>query len=580
MAILQPLINIAEICAQKGIEHVVVSPGSRSAVLTLAFARHPQIIVTVIADERSAGFVALGIAQATGKTVGVVCTSGSAAYNLSPAVVEAFFQQVPLLIFTADRPKEWIHQQDGQTMYQTDLFGRHVGASYDLPADYTHPDSVWFIERTINLAINLTQQLPYLPVHVNVPIREPFYPKATEQFVFDKSVRIIQKHKTDYLLDKTTWHRFFEIWSNCENKLVAVGQLLPSQTDKPKLLKCLADLSQETGLVVLGDIFSNVPNSTDFVTKHDTILLDFENHAILKPDLLITVGNSFISKSFKQFIKANPPKYHWHVSESKELIDTFQTLTDQVTCAPIYFFERVLDSIDAEKVRNQDFDEEDFEYLPKWQLFNQRATLAGHRFFRDQTLFNEFFVVADILPQLPQNSILQLANSMSVRYANFIGVGAEQHIDVYCNRGTSGIDGCTSTAVGFAIANPNRIVTLITGDIAFFYDRNAFWNQHIPDNLKVILLNNQGGNIFRMIDGPASQPELETYFETPHSSDAKHVAAEFNVAYFGADTFETYQIAAKQFLSFNSKPVIFEITTQRNVNAKVFTDFKKAVIQL
>ena len=580
MAILQPIINIAEICAQKGIERVVVSPGSRSAVLTLAFARHPQIAVTVIADERSAGFVALGLAQATGKTVGVVCTSGSAAYNLAPAVVEAYFQQVPLLIFTADRPKEWIHQQDGQTMYQSDLFGKHVDASFDLPADYQHPDSVWFIERTINHAINLTQQKPYLPIHVNVPIREPFYPKPDEPFVYDRGVRIIEKHTTDYSLDNVTWHRFFEIWNNCENKLVAVGQLLPSQIDKPKLLKCMADLSQETGVVVLGDIFSNVPNSTDFVTKHDTILLDSKNHAALKPDLLITVGNSFISKSFKQFIKVNPPKYHWHVSESKELIDTFQTLTDQVTCTPIYFFEKVLDSIDAEKVKNQDFDEEDFEYLPKWQLLNQRATLAGLRFFRNQVIFNEFFAVADILTQLPQNSILQLANSMSVRYANFIGVGAEQHIDVYCNRGTSGIDGCTSTAVGFAIANPNRNVILITGDIAFFYDRNAFWNQHFPTNLKIILLNNQGGNIFRMIDGPASQPELETYFETPHGLDAKGVAVEFNLAYFMADTFEAYQTAVNKFLLLNGQSAIFEIITERTTNARVFVDFKEAVVQL
>ena len=580
MAILQPIINIAEICAQKGIERVVISPGSRSAVLTLAFARHPQISVTVIADERSAGFVALGLAQSTGKTVAVVCTSGSAAYNLAPAVVEAFFQQVPLLIFTADRPKEWIHQQDGQTIYQTDLFGKHVRAAFDLPADYAHPDSVWFIERTLNQAINLIQQKPNLPVHVNVPIREPFYPKPTEQFIFERSVRIIEKIEADYILSAATWERLQTVWESAASKLIAVGQLLPSQIDLLALQKNLSTLSEETGAVVLGDIFANLPNGEDFVTKHDAMLMNSQNHAELRPDLLITFGNSFISKNFKQFIKNNPPKHHWHITLSDDLIDTFQSLTTQIKCEPAYFFQKLLDDVDAIRMRNQDFDEDDFDYLPKWRLSNQRMVLGQHRFFRNQTEYNEFSVVERFLPQLPPNSILHLANSMSVRYANFIGIAAQQHIDVYCNRGTSGIDGCTSTALGCAIANRERTVFLITGDVAFFYDRNAFWNQHVPPNFKILLLNNHGGNIFRMIDGPASQPELEVYFETPHTATAQRTAADAGLRYFSSDSFETYQETVSVFLSAEVQSAIFEIRTDKHTNAAVFADFKLAMAQL
>lgn len=154
---MQPIFNIAEICARKGMRDMVLSPGSRCAPLTLAFVRHPDINTKTISDERSAAFIAIGIAQQTLLTTGLVCTSGSAAYNYAPAIAEAFYQQIPLLILTADRPPEWIDQLDGQTIKQESIYGKHVKASYSLPVDYSHPDSKWFIERTLSEAINLSQ---------------------------------------------------------------------------------------------------------------------------------------------------------------------------------------------------------------------------------------------------------------------------------------------------------------------------------------------------------------------------------------------------------------------------------------
>ena len=219
MSILQPIHNIAEICSRKNILDAILCPGSRSAALTISFVRHQNIKTYSISDERSAAFIGMGIAQQTGKTVALVCTSGTAAYNFAPAITEAFFQEIPLLILTADRPKEWIHQQDGQTIYQTEIFGKHVKKSYELPSDYSHPDAVWHIERVVNEAINLTQTFPKGPVHINVPICEPFYPNESEEIIFDKNVRIINQIQPEFTLSSETWIELMEIWNNSDKKL-------------------------------------------------------------------------------------------------------------------------------------------------------------------------------------------------------------------------------------------------------------------------------------------------------------------------------------------------------------------------
>ena len=256
MPVLQPIVNIAELLSQKGISDVIVSPGSRSAPLTLAVARHPQLQVRVMADERSAGFVALGIAQQSRKPVAVICTSGSAVYNLAPAVAEAYFQQVPLLLLTADRPHEWLHQQDRQTIDQVGIFGNQIKRSYALPADYTHPDARWTIERSLNEAITLCELDPPGPVHVNVPLREPFYPKADESFVFERVRRIDTLTATPTLAPET-WHRLQTEWEQSTRILIAVGQLPPN----PALRSVLKQITDEWGIPVVGELISNLADN-------------------------------------------------------------------------------------------------------------------------------------------------------------------------------------------------------------------------------------------------------------------------------------------------------------------------------
>lgn len=589
--LLQPINNIAEICARKGVQNVVISPGSRSAALTLAFARHRSIKTKVVPDERAAGFIGMGMAQSSGQTVALVCTSGSAAYNLAPAVVEAYFQEIPLVVFTADRPKEWIHQQDGQTIYQNELYQKHVKKSFELPADYSHPDANWYIERVLNEAINLSQMFPKGPVHINVPIREPFYPKVSEKITYDRNVKLIERLTAHPVLTTETWHRLQSKFENASRVLIAVGQLPPNEP----LWAVLKEFSEEMGVAVLGDVISNILPDDAFVRHHD-VFLKAKNEELLtslQPDLLITLGDSFISKNLKLFIRKHPPTQHWHIKITEQLIDTFQTLTTQIPVEPAYFFQKLLEDLDYQQFVHNDHDDEGRgEYRQSWLDADRQAKRSLTQFLRHETRWNEFVLVDKILINLPENSVLHLANSMPVRYANLLGL--TQSAEVFANRGTSGIDGCTSTAVGSALMT-DKLVFLLTGDVSFFYDRNALWHPHLPQNLRIVLFNNRGGNIFRLIDGPSAQPELEQYFETRHQTTARHTAEDAGLEYFTLDNNTNYkqdmmaniltgtaqedefELTWRQFLAQTGKAKLLEIFTDPIINGEVFEAYRKMI---
>lgn len=569
--LLQPINNIAEICARKGVKNVVISPGSRSAALTLAFARHRNIQTKVIPDERTAGFVGLGMAQHSRQTVALVCTSGSAAYNLAPAVVEAYFQEIPLLVFTADRPKEWIHQQDGQTIYQNELYGKHVKKSFDLPSDYAHPDANWYIERILNEAINLSQTAPKGPVHINVPIREPFYPVADEKITYDRHVKLVERLTAEPTLTIETWHRLQNEFENANRVLIAVGQMPPSSS----LWAVLKEFSEEMGVPVLGDIISNVPADEAFVRQHDVFLRGKNEELLtaLEPDLLITVGDSFISKNFKLFLRNHSPARHWHVKTTEQLIDTFQTLTTQIPVEPTYFFQKLLEDLDYQQfVQNDADDDGRGAYREAWLQADRQGKRSVSQFLGRENRWNEFALVRNILENLPENSVLHLANSMPVRYANLLGLS--QSAEVFANRGTSGIDGCTSTALGAALMT-DQAVFILTGDVAFFYDRNALWHPHIPKNLRVVVFNNAGGNIFRLIDGPSAQPELEQYFETRHANTSRHTAEDAGLDYHSLNEGEDFLTIWQEFIAQNGHAKLLEIFTDPVLNGEVFEAYRK-----
>ena len=577
MPILQPIVNLAELLFQKGIREVVVCPGSRSAPLTLAVARHPHLHTRVMADERSAGFVALGMAQQSNRPVAIICTSGSAVYNLSPAVAEAFFQQLPLLLLTADRPHEWLHQQDGQTMDQVGVFGSQVKRSYDLPADYGHPDTRWFIERTVNEAVWLSQLAPAGPVHINVPLREPFYPAADEPLEVG-SVRVVDTLTAQLALTPETWHRLLHEWDQSERTLIAVGQL----PRNPALLAILQTISEETGVPVLGEITSNLPDNGLFITHSDTIFtgLSDKTTTALRPDLLITLGNSFLTRNLKSFFRMTTPYRHWHIQPANDRIrDPFQSLTTLIPAEPLSFLEKLFADIDYQLFLQGDDDDTSQQFFNTWQSAERKAAkLVTQTLATLPQPFTDWGAVQAVLEKLPEDSVLQLANSMPVRYANLCGVSHRQHVSVAANRGVSGIDGCLSTALGAALMT-DQIVTLLIGDIAFFYDRNALWSAPIPANLRIVLLNNDGGHIFRMIDGPNRQPELETYFETPHGYTAHNTTTDASISYQRCDSAEMLQSLLPDFFAPGSSAKLLELKTDKQINQEQFQQYKRIVQQ-
>ncbi|SDL04826.1 2-succinyl-5-enolpyruvyl-6-hydroxy-3-cyclohexene-1-carboxylate synthase [Catalinimonas alkaloidigena] len=556
---LQPLVDIAELCHRQGLRDVILSPGSRCAPLTLAFARHPHLRVRSIPDERAAAFIALGLAQQTGQPVVLVCTSGTAALNYGPAVAEAFYQNVPLLLLTADRPPEWIDQWDGQTIRQAHVYGRHAKWSRELPVSYEHPDAAWHINRQVNEAINYARETPAGPVHLNIPVREPFYPDPAEPYGYSDAVRVIAMSADAPELSEAQYRALRDEWQTYERILVVAGQGRPTAAFRQVLKR----LSEKTGAVLVGDVLSNLHDLPGVVDRPDALLMKGEQ-AALQPDLLITFGQSVISKNLKLFLRKHAPRAHWHVQPAGEVPDTFQTLTRVIRTEPSRFFSRVSRGLRASPRS----------YAETWRAANQRVRQATDRFFQHQP-FGEFGALSAVVQHLPKGTQVHVANSMAIRYVNFLGLPARRDLTLFANRGTSGIDGSSSTAVGAALAT-NQPVVLITGDLAFFYDRNAFWHQEPLPNLRIVLLNNHGGGIFRMIDGPRQQPELEPFFETRQALRAENTARDFGMTYYFAEGKEALRRHLPDFFNQTSdRPRLLEIETHNLTNADVFDQYKQ-----
>ena len=591
---MQAVYNIAEICARHGITDVVLSPGSRSAPLTLAFARHPAFAgrVRVVPDERAAAFIALGMAQATRRPVVLVCTSGSAGLNYAPAVAEAFFQQIPLLILTADRPPEWIDQLDGQTIRQQNLYGRHAKGAFDFPVDTTHPDAKWFSERIINEAINLSRAAPAGPVQVNVPLREPIYPKAGEEIGYSDDVKLIRETNNVLRLTPDAIKELSTAFDSYSKILFVFGQQ-QGQLYQTLLHKGWCDyiLEERMGAVFIGDVISNVNNGNfghddgffDVTHCLPDIILTGSSEEVkteLKPELLITAGLSLVSKSLKQFLRQYAPQEHWHIQLAGEVADTFKSLTRIIRTEPAEAIVMLMETITPEHLLSDNLQNARGAYRLSWDEVSAKSRqflLSENNLIYNPTVFGEFTSLARCLKKLPQTTALHLANSMAVRYANILGNWPGVQAEVFCNRGTSGIDGCTSTAVGAALAQPQRPVVLLTGDVAFFYDRNAFWHNYPLPNLRVVLFNNHGGGIFRIIDGPRQQPELDEFFETHQALTAENTAKDFNLRYFPVSSFDELDSALPVFFAAETGAAILEIFTDSKTNAAFFEQYRSAV---
>ena len=554
--ILQPILDLVAICAAQGIRQVVLSPGSRCAPLTLAFARHPEMEVRTIADERAAAFIALGLAQQLKEPVVLVCTSGSAALNYYPAVAEAFFQQIPLLVLTADRPPEWVDQWDGQTIFQEEVYGKHVKKSFRFPDSFAHPDQVRHGHRISNEAILVCRQFPAGPVHLNIPLREPFYPEEGELFHFPKHPPVVRLEPSEVRLGEMALEKLKSELANFQRILLVPGQ----QASNPSLLALIERLAQNQQVVVVADTLSNLQGKGT-ITLHDHWLGREEFHAALAPDLVISFGKSIISKSLKLFLRKQDLQ-HWHIQPDGQAKDTYAGLTRILGSEPFAFLTWLSTHLPPMES----------DYAPRWQLLEEQIASSLPLALKEVE-FGEYSAVKQVLDALPANGQLHVANSMAIRYVNFLGRRTQE---ICCNRGTSGIDGSNSTAVGASLIS-QAPVTLLTGDMAFFYDRNAFWHNYPMPNLRVIVLNNQGGGIFRLIDGPARQPELEEFFETKQALSAKSLAEEYGFGYASVMTSEQLESALLKFYEPSLQPKIIEIISDSPRNAAIIKKIKGSI---
>jgi 2-succinyl-5-enolpyruvyl-6-hydroxy-3-cyclohexene-1-carboxylate synthase len=565
--LLEPIVALAELCAAHGLRYVVQSPGSRNAPLTLAFARHPRLRMYTLSDERSAAFVGLGLAQATGRATVLACTSGSAGLNYAPAVAEAYFQQVPLLVFTADRPPEWVDQLDGQTIRQRGLFGAHVKGAYELPVDYTHPDARWQVGRVVSEAINLAEAYPPGPVHINAPFREPFYPPPGYEVDQAPPAKRIRELAGRASLSHDAEEELAKICAESPKILLVAGQ--------QRLDWAQVSTLKSLPVPLVADTIANLHPCPGVVRHHDLTLAQPEVRAQLgRPDLLVTFGLSVLSKPLKTYLRQHPPRWHWHVQAAGLVADPFQSLTHVARVSPADFWPLLAAQVSG----TRPLADARASWLAQWQGPDQRASQKVAAYLSglptSQPLLSELEVVTALLAHLPAQAQLHLANSMPVRYVNALGMPPGAQGEVLANRGTSGIDGSVGTAVGHALATPDRLHVLLTGDLAFFYDRNSLWHNYLPQNLRILVLNNHGGGIFRLIDGPKHLPESAPYFVTEQRLTAQASAEDMGLRYTTAPDRAQLATELAAWLSPSAGAALLEVETAHEANEAAWQGLK------
>lgn len=537
------------------ISTIVVSPGSRNAPLTLSFESHPFFDAYNIPDERSAAFTALGIAQHIKKPVVLTCTSGSALLNYYPAVAEAFYQKIPLIIISADRPLEWIDQLDGQTIRQHGALDLHLKYTAQLKQEVEHSQDRWYNQRLINEAIIACTDAYAGPVHLNFPFSEPLYEQVSNPIDETKLIQSFQPTRQFSEAESTC---FQSIWEEHDRKLILVGLDIEHDT---KIEHTLTTHLHEA--VVLTETTSNLGNNK-FISTIDRIIntVSDEIKETLAPTLLVTFGGPVISKMIKAWLRMVKPAVHIHLSVSGECLDTYQSLTHLVHCQPSVFFKSIRSKATVDNA-----------FVSAWQRVH-KLRRAKHHHFLQTVPWSDIQVFEELVKHIPEQSCVQLANSTPVRYAQLFDW--HPSIQFFSNRGTSGIDGSTSTALGYALKS-NQLTFIITGDVSFFYDSNAFWNNHIPKNLKVVLINNQGGNIFRFISGPTGTTALEKHFEAHHKTQAKGLANSHGISYQLVQS-KTELIKALPSFVLEGSIQLLEIATPRTENSdwlkKYFTRLK------
>jgi 2-succinyl-5-enolpyruvyl-6-hydroxy-3-cyclohexene-1-carboxylate synthase len=541
---LQHIADLVEICELKGLKHIVISPGSRNAPLFNLFYRNGNFQLHSIVDERSAAFYGLGIALATGEAVALLCTSGTAVLNFAPALAEAYYQRVPLIAITADRPEHLIDQQDNQTIRQVNVFQNYIKNSIHLHQpihDIFELDAQHYgINNLLNSAISGIKG----PVHINVPIAEPFY---IDLPLPSPKIKISAPEENE----TSSVEELSKAWNASSRRMIICGEGVKNE----KLTQLINSFAENA--VVLAEPISNI-NGKKIIAEVDRLMMNIEpiESDDILPDLLISFGGPVVSKRLKKWLQKQKNLKHFRIAEEEDQIDTYQNLTHLI----LGQITEIIKELDQHKT------ELNTNYISAWHSIYQQNKTAHHAAFKGLP-YSDIQVFNQIIKQIPIGSMLHLGNSSPVRYGQLFDLSVCD--GVYSNRGVSGIDGCLSTAAGFASQSDKTNIAIL-GDLSFLYDSNGLWNSKLSKKLKIIVVNNNGGGIFRLLPGPSEMDAFEEFIETNHPVNIEKLVAAFGLEYFGCDAECELESILQRFMKSKSGPSLLEIKTPRLENAVVY----------
>lgn len=551
---------LTSLLLEYGVSDAVVCPGSRNAPIVHNLSVCEAIRCRPVTDERSAAFYALGLAIATKRPTVVCVTSGSALLNVMPAVAEAAYQHVPLVVISADRPQQWIDQLDGQTIPQPDALGRFVRKAVQLPEPHNDEER-WLCRRLVNEAMHLATCRQGAPVHINVPISEPLFEFDTEQLPqLSRFNNIRRATPKDASIDMP------EAFHEAKRPMIVIGQLAHGTVSH----ETIRSLSEK--YVVMSEPLSNPSYMTIhfdeairyIASDNCSINDDEDDKTAYYPDYVIYVGDTLVSKPARRFLRNAKAPSCLITPDAADIHDPLMTLTDIVECDT--------DSINAllaSLCEAPDTDER-CQFHDRWQSFLDACAAHADAYAPEYSQMATVKYFEEQLADLDIDICVHYANSSAVRLACIYA----QHY-VWCNRGVNGIEGSLSTAAGFSLATHDMTVCVI-GDLSFFYDQNALWNSNLRGNLRIILLNNRGGGIFRQLPGLSDSPAADDLVMASHENTAQGICTQNDIGYMSAKNMDEMQIGVVTLLTRESeRPMLLEVFTDSNDDVKALEKYFK-----
>ena len=526
------------------IKRLVACPGSRNAPIIHNINECPEIELYPVTDERSAGFIALGLALADDKPVAICVTSGSAMLNLAPAMAEASLRQRSLIVITADRPAAWIGQLDGQTLNQPYAFGSLVSKCVSLP-EPVNDEQRWYCNRLINEALIAAKVKGAKPVHINVPISEPLFVFDVEKLPEERVMTFVPARLDSDAVKTTLVPRMLK----ASRPMIVLGQTAKLDAETELLINGLKD-----DYVVLAE-----PLSTDFPVTFEHVLSYIEHDESYCPDFLLYMGGTLVSKRLKLYLRQRTINEVWSVSENGEIHDTFM---QQTGCLAGDIKDVLVALTNGLKDTNTiDINEKKAERQAFCQCWKQLLISDDTEETLDSNLSLLEIAVKTFeqsLEDMDYDYHVHYANSSSIRlackYANHY---------VWCNRGVNGIEGSLSTAVGFSLTTDDMVFCVI-GDLSFFYDQNALWNTNLKGNLRIILLNNKCGGIFYGLKGITDSAACDKIIAASHNTEARGICTQNDIGYLSAKNIEELYIGLATLMTSDSqRPMLLEIVQER-----------------